>query len=37
MYFKVREDGVVKTKAIYFILAVSLEGQKEVIGLFWGS
>ncbi|MEZ5013091.1 MAG: transposase [Chitinophagales bacterium] len=36
MYFKVREDGVVKTKAIYSILAVSLEGQKEVIGIYFG-
>lgn len=36
MYFKVRENGVVKTKTIYSILAVSLEGQKEVIGIYFG-
>lgn len=36
MYFKVREDGIVKSKAIYSILAVSLEGQKEVIGIYFG-
>lgn len=36
MYFKVREDGVVKTKAIYSILAVSVDGQKEVIGIYFG-
>jgi transposase-like protein len=36
MYFKVRENGVVKSKAIYSILAVSLEGQKEVIGIYFG-
>lgn len=36
MYFKVRENGVVKTKAIYSILAVDLEGQKQVIGIYFG-
>lgn len=36
MYFKVREDGVVKTKAIYSILAVTVDGQKEVIGIYFG-
>lgn len=36
MYFKVRENGVVKSKAVYSILAVSLEGQKEVIGIYLG-
>jgi putative transposase len=36
MHFKVRENGVVKAKAIYSILAVSLDGQKEVIGIYIG-
>lgn len=36
MHFKVREDGVVKSKAIYSILAVTVEGQKEVIGIYFG-
>lgn len=36
MYFKVRENGVVKTKAIYSILGVSLDGQKEVLGIYFG-
>jgi len=36
MHFKVRQDGVVKSKAIYSILAVSTEGQKEVIGIYFG-
>jgi putative transposase len=36
MYFKVRENGVVKSKAIYSILAVDLDGQKEVIGIYFG-
>jgi transposase-like protein len=36
IHFKVRYDGVVKTRAIYSILAVSMEGQKEVIGIYFG-
>jgi len=36
MHFKVRQDGIVKSKAIYSILAVSTEGQKEVIGIYFG-
>jgi len=36
MYFKVRDSGVVKTKAIYSILAVNTEGEKEVIGIYFG-
>jgi len=36
MHFKVRQDGSVKTKAIYSILAISTEGQKEVIGIYFG-
>lgn len=37
IHFKVRDDGVVKSKAIYSILAVTVEGQKEVIGLYFGA
>jgi transposase-like protein len=36
MHFKVRQDGAVKSKAIYSILAVTSEGQKEVIGIYFG-
>lgn len=36
IHFKVRDNGVVKSKAIYSILAVSTEGQKEVIGIYFG-
>jgi transposase-like protein len=36
MHFKVRENGVVKAKAIYSILGVTLEGQKEVLGMYFG-
>lgn len=36
MYFKVRDQGVVKSKAIYSILAVTCDGAKEVIGIYFG-
>jgi transposase-like protein len=36
MHFKVRDNGVVKTKAIYSILGVTREGEKEVIGIYFG-
>lgn len=36
IHFKVRQDGVVKTKAVYSVLAVTVDGQKEVIGIYFG-
>jgi len=36
IHFKVRHDGSVKSRAIYSILGVSTEGQKEVIGIYFG-
>jgi putative transposase len=36
MHFKVRDNGVVKTKAIYSILGVNCDGEKEVIGIYFG-
>lgn len=36
IHFKVRHEGSVKSKAIYSILAVSTDGQKEVIGIYFG-
>jgi transposase-like protein len=36
IHFKVRDNGTVKSKAIYSILAVSTEGQKEVMALLFG-
>ncbi|MBC7903962.1 MAG: IS256 family transposase [Gemmatimonadaceae bacterium] len=36
IHFKVRHEGVVKTKAIYSVLAVTTDGQKEVIGIYFG-
>jgi putative transposase len=36
MHFKIREEGKVITKAVYTVLDVSLQGQKEVLGLYLG-
>jgi putative transposase len=36
MHFKIREEGKVITKAVYTVLGVSLQGQKEVLGLYLG-
>jgi len=36
MHFKIREDGKIRSKAVYSILGVNLEGKKEVIGLYLG-
>jgi len=37
IHFKVRHEGIVKSNAVYSILAVSTEGQKEVIGIYFGN
>ena len=34
IHVRVRDDGVVKTKAVYLALGVNLEGIKEVLGLW---
>jgi putative transposase len=34
MHFKVREDGRVKSKAVYVILGINDQGIKEVLGLY---
>jgi putative transposase len=31
---KIRDEGTVKTKAVYVTIGVNLEGQKEVLGLW---
>lgn len=36
IHFKVRQDGVVKSKAVYSVLGVTTEGQKDVIGIYFG-
>lgn len=37
MHYKVREDGVVKSKAVYSILGITMDGVKEVIGVYFGN
>ncbi len=36
MHFKIRVEGQVKSKAIYTILGVNMDGHKEVLGLYQG-
>ena len=37
MHYKVREDGQVKSKAVYSVLGVSMDGFKEVLGIYFGN
>ncbi len=34
IHYKVKEDGRYKQKAVYTILALNLDGQKEILGLY---
>lgn len=36
VHFSVREENIVKKLAAYVVLAINLEGQKEVLGLYVG-
>lgn len=36
MHFKIREEGQVRSRAIYTIMAVNMKGYKEVLGLYQG-
>jgi len=36
IHFKIRDDGKVKTKAIYTILGIDMGGKKEILGLYQG-
>ena len=36
IHYKVRENRQVKTKAVYSVLGITLEGEREVLGLFIG-
>ena len=36
MHFKVRDEGQVRSKAIYTILGLNMDGCKEVLGLYQG-
>jgi putative transposase len=37
IHFKVRDDGQVKTKAVYTVLGVDMEGERDVLGLYVGN
>jgi transposase-like protein len=37
MHYKVREDGQVKSKAVYSVLGVTMDGTKEVLGIYFGT
>jgi len=37
MHYKVREEGIVKSKAVYSVLGVTMEGTKEVLGIYFGT
>lgn len=36
MYFKVRDRDAITSKAVYSVLAVNLEGEKEILGIYIG-
>jgi len=36
IFFKIREEGTVITKAVYNILGLNIHGQKEVLGIYIG-
>ncbi len=36
LYYKIREDGKIKTKAIYVVLGITVEGERDVLGLYQG-
>lgn len=37
MHYKVRDEGVVKSKAVYSVLGVNMEGEKDVLGVYLGA
>ena len=36
MYYRIRKDGKVQTRCLYNVLAINMEGRKEVIGCYVG-
>lgn len=36
IHYKIREDGIVKTKAVYCALGLDTEGRKDVLGFYIG-
>lgn len=37
MFYKVREEGIVKSKAVYSVLGVNMDGEKQVLGIYLGA
>lgn len=37
MHYKVRDEGVVRPKAVYSVLGVNRDGEKDVLGVYLGS
>jgi putative transposase len=37
MHYKVREDEQVRSKAVYSVLGVTMDGTKEVLGIYFGN
>ena len=36
LHYKIREDGKIKTKATYVVFGVTVEGERDVLGLYQG-
>jgi len=36
MYYRIRKDGKVQTRCLYNVLAINMEGRKEIIGCYIG-
>lgn len=36
IHYKIREDGMVKSKAVYCVLGLDMQGKKEVLGFYIG-
>ena len=36
IHFKVRHEGVVKSRAVYSVLGITADGGKEIIGIYFG-
>ena len=34
LQYKVKEDGRIKSKALYSVIGINLEGKKEILGLW---
>jgi putative transposase len=37
MHYKIRDEGMVKSKAVYSVLGVNMEGEKDVLGVYLGA